>query len=61
MRSGTAAILEVLVMEGQPPRRTSIFFMPTIASKRTLCFAAGRQRLGQHALSWPPLPTMAFQ
>jgi hypothetical protein len=40
MRSGTAAILEVLV-KGQPPRRTSIFFMPTIASKRALCFVGG--------------------
>ena len=34
-------------MEGQPPRRTSIFFMPTIASKRALCFVAVLSVLGK--------------
>src|SRR3981081_1489895 len=83
-QAGTAAIVEVLVMERQPRRAaliaaTSIFFMPIIASNArfassppaamasvstlgVICQETPHLSLHQpHALSWPPLPTMAFQ
>jgi len=84
VQAGTAAMLEVLVMECQPRRAaliaaTSIFFMPIIASnarfasspptasasvstRGVICQETPHLSFHQpHALSWPPLPTMAFQ